>query len=294
MTTKTPPSRADFKVAFIQALTAMGGVTSDRDALYTKTFEILKFTPSDMGREENSGRCKASKVFNATAYYLKKEGKLVATTRGEYRLAATLQKPKAQVQPKVTKPVVQVKSQPEPEPQIARLADDDAGDGVSQTSLPPKSSVEVDKTVGTSLNLPQMQQWDSYLINLATQSSSCFGTKYSTRSAVCKGCPLSRECQAQRGRFLADLATELEAAVSTGTVSKLFNEAPKAEAKSAPSPSPAPQKQKSEGAKETGYLSIEIEVDGIICEGCGGRIAKGTKDAVCIPGKGTFHAECVS
>lgn len=291
MTTKTPPSRADFKVAFIQALTAMGGVTSDRDALYTKTFEILKFTPSDMGREENSGRCKASKVFNATAYYLKKEGKLVATTRGEYRLAATLQKPKAQVQPKVTKPVVQVK--PQVKPEIARLADDDAGDGVQQTSLPPKPSVEVDKTVGTSLNLPQMQQWDSYLINLATQSSSCFGTKYSTRSAVCKGCPLARECQAQRGRFLADLAKELEAAVSTGTVSKLFNEAPtKTEAQSAPTPSPAPQK--SEGEKSTGYLSISIEVDGIICEGCGGRIAKGTKDAVCIPGKGTFHAECVS
>ncbi len=288
MTTKTQPSRADFKVAFMQALTAMGGVTSDRDALYTKTFEILKFAPADMGREENSGRCKASKVFNATAYYLKKEGKLVATTRGEYRLSSTLIKPKAPIQPKVAKPTVQAK----PKPEIARLADDDAGDGVdAQKSLPPKPSVEVDKTVGTSLNLPQMEQWDSYLINLATQSSSCFGTKYSTRSSVCKGCPLARECQTQRGRFLADLAKELESAVSTGTVAKIFNEAPKVDAKSAPSPSPAPQVQK---PKETGHLSISIEVEGIICEGCGGRIAKGTKNAVCIPGKGTFHAECVS
>lgn len=279
----TQPTRSEFKTAVLSALTSMGGFTSDREALYAKVFEILKYDPSLMGQEEKSGRSRAGKTFNAVCFALRKEGKLICPKRGEYSLP-TVKAQQPQPVPQQAKPqqsnvvAPDVPVPVEPQPQV-------------QTVPQPQVAIEIDKTVGVSLNLPQYADWDNYLIDLATKGSSCFGTKYSTRSGVCKECPMARHCQAKRGHFLADLAKQLEAAVESDGFFITQGKSPET-SKPEPAPKAQPDPTVKQAKVNNEHLVIEIMTEGIICEGCGGRIAKGA-NAVCIPGKGTFHTACV-
>lgn len=135
---------------------------------------------------------------------------------------------------------------------------------------------------------------DLGLRRIAISGSRCFGF-YSKGSGSCASCPLARYCaEASMGR-LADIAARLdretEQALAEAKAAEERRAALADAATEAHAPAPAHEVVEAPASEAPVLETVALEFD-VICDGCGGTIAKG--EAVVIADSDEiFHPGCV-
>jgi hypothetical protein len=258
----TTATKTNTKPAILKALADLAGAAHTsvpRAEVRDSALAILGVTTDSLGTDAR-GRSKADRLINACFNDLKKSGLCDSPLRGKYALTDSGWTQATGLTDGESDRIEAILDNcDEPTPTPTRLP------VVTATSAP---------TTGSSVAFKREAAPDAYLLSLQIASSPCFGVAYSTRSKVCKGCPVATLCQSARAARLSELAAQLARAAQSGAIVEV-----------APSTPTAP-------ALPEGALTLPIDHE-VECDHCHKALQVGS-EGILIPDRGMFHQECIS